>query len=527
MRTKKQIISDYKDLLESKGMDVSSFSDSELMELLIEGLYETEDYNGKKISSLNAWYLFVNIIVRYDIKTKTLLWNKLVEKLYLIWERHNLSSTLCSRGHGKTITSTLYILFKQYLFDGVDVLWVNNIPAMGKRNLRGFKRFVDANELVMEKKREDPRNPKWSDQEVEYNEGIIETISVGSTPRGAHVHLICVDDPLRDDNRYSKSHYKNFILAQLLPALMALKGRMIITSTPQSEDDILHEVMNSKNDFQGELIRDGSVSALGFASYVLPAILNYETKEVLVPERYTFEQLMNIRRTIGDLRFSKEYMVRVVPEDSQIFPEGIIRGCIDKRLDWQTKGTPGKIYYIGVDLAISATKRADFTCFVVVEYNEETSVKIVREVINEKMTAEEQEERLVNLARMFNNAYVFIEKNNMGEFLRQNLLKHNVNVEGFTTTRLSKQNFINFLRTELVNKKILFPPLEGPYECVKTQLLSFGYKESRGKQVMEALIGHDDIVDALGAANIATQNQGPMESTAIFVAGSSKRKRFV
>ena len=117
MRTKKQIISDYKSLLKNKDLDVSSFSDRELMESLIEKLYETEDHNGKKISTLNAWYLFVNIIVRYDIKTKELLWNKLVEKLYLIWERHNLSSTLCSRGHGKTMTITLYILFKQFLFD--------------------------------------------------------------------------------------------------------------------------------------------------------------------------------------------------------------------------------------------------------------------------------------------------------------------------------------------------------------------------------------------------------------------------
>jgi len=41
---------------------------------------------------------------------------------------------------------------------------------------------------------------------------------------------------------------------------------------------------------------------------------------------------------------------------------------------------------------------------------------------------------------------------------------------------------------------------------VKEQLMSFGYKERRGVQVMEALTGHDDIVDALAAANMATQS---------------------
>ena len=105
----------------------------------------------------------------------------------------------------------------------------------------------------------------------------------------------------------------------------------------------------------------------------------------------------------------------------------------------------------------------------------------------------------------------------MGEFLRQRLVNRNINIEGFTTSGPSKQNFIRFLRTEIVNKKLLFPPMEGPYEVVKTQLLSFGYKEVRGKKVMEALSGHDDIVDALAAANIATQEFNRDFSTAILL----------
>jgi len=112
----------------------------------------------------------------------------------------------------------------------------------------------------------------------------------------------------------------------------------------------------------------------------------------------------------------------------------------------------------------------------------------------------------------------------MGEFLRQRLVDRNVNVEGFTTNVTSKQDFINYLRIELINKKILFPPLEGPYEDLKNQLLSFGYKESRGRQVMEALTGHDDLIIALAAANKATQQNASVESGAICVGVGSRRR---
>ena len=59
-----------------------------------------------------------------------------------------------------------------------------------------------------------------------------------------------------------------------------------------------------------------------------------------------------------------------------------------------------------------------------------------------------------------------------------------------------------------MNERILAPTLDKEIIEVQTlydELRAFGVKVSRGKETMEALAGHDDLVDSLWLANIAAQ----------------------
>lgn len=520
MRTKKQIVNDYKEYLVSKGQKVSELTDDDLFETLIEVLYDTELVGGKKVSSVKAWFHFINFVLRYYVGTADLLWNPFVKEVFEIVEHNNLVCLESARGSGKSsILTIFYPIFKMFLFEGTDILLCANVPRTAKRNFRKWKKFIEQNEVLKSKIDKEQVNAysRWGSAEAEYNGGLIETIGVGGTVRGAHTPLVIGDDLLRDDNKVSPLQVREFVLGQLYPGVISGNGRMIIIGTPLFSKDLFHELMNSKHDFQGKKITWGGVSAKGFFCKSFPAITDYKTKKVGFPWKYDWDKLMMIRNTVGELRFAKEFLLKILTDELCIFPESMIRKCIDSRLKWLSRGEKGKVYVIGADLATSASKRADFTCFVVIEYDPDTKVKLVREIVNAKMTAEQQERELVSLASKFNNAFVYIEKNNMGEFLRQKLVEQNVDVEGFTTNRVSKQNFIRFLRTEFANRRIFFPPLEEQYEVVKTQLLSFGYKELRGVQVMEALSGHDDIVSALSAANKATQMFERDDSVAIFI----------
>jgi len=508
MRTKKQIATDYQNFLK-KSFD-RDFTEDEAMKLLMEKLYDTKIHNGATVSSTEAWWHFINFVIKEEQVTKQKCWNRFVKEAFELVEFNRYSAFVAARGLGKSfVTFVLYPIFKKFLFENMDILICTNIPKMAKRNLRILKRVVDTNEMLLEKK--DMTNMKllkWGDTELEYNKGMIETVSLGSTPRSAHVPLVIIDDPLRDDNTYSDEYVENFILKQVVPCTGRTKGRVILNGTFQHPQDIFHKIMGSKPDFRGKIVSDGTISDLGFCSKVFPAVEDWATKTAYLPEVYSWEDLMQLRKTIGELAFSQEYLCQVVPNKSVIFPWPLIRQCIpsEPELEQIEQGQPGKFYVIGVDLASSASKTADFTSFAVIEYDIETSTKILRKVVNDRMTAEEQEELLINLAKDFNNAFVMVEKNNIGEWMRQKLESANVYVNSFVTSRQSKQNAIKFLRNELSNKRILFPPLEGEMTVLRKQLTSFGYKMSRGKRVMEALSGHDDVVDALWIANMATQD---------------------
>jgi len=865
MRTKKDIANTYRNYLIEQGKDksvVDTFSDDELIEIIIEKCYDVSEIEGIKVSSVDAWFHFCNFIIHEDYLTGQKVWNKFVQDVFEIIEGNTQICFMASRGLGKSfITFVLYPLFKTFLFAHTDIIIVTNIPKMARRNLRVLKRIVDSNELLLEKKdMSNLRELKWGDKEVVYNEGFIETLSIGTTPRSAHVPLVILDDPLRDDNKYSNEHIFDFVRGQLLPCVKRLHGRLIVNgcvtgdtlitnkngelmeidsfgkgningqtplneyiyglggyhnashyhingfsktikietnqgfilegtpnhmikvkkgewkyknhiwkrldeltlkdeaiiqmpvgvfgkeeidlekayllglytaegsielkshrititnsefkeicpkvgnwiskdnglhnrlcskelvdefvtfglkhetahektipsglfkcsekviknylsglfdgdgtvtdavslystskkllqqvqqlllkfgvissinlsskagrfskkcgyskydcfqlniykestdnfkkigfrlkrkqdklnqmnngnlervyencfpskiksiedseantydfvipethsfnsngfishNTPQSTDDIFHRLMNMDPEGNGQIIKHGGISALGFYSKVFPAIVDMDAKEPYMPEVYTWDDLMEIKTIQGDILFTREYLCRVVSDDFAIFPEGMIRKCTKAgEFELESVGRPGATYVIGVDLASSASKTADYSSFCVIEYNTDKGIKILRNLINERMTAEEQERTLISLARRFNNAFVFVEKNNIGEYIRQKLENNNIYCEGFNTNKESKANAVKFLRSEMANRRIYFPEWESSTDVLKKQMINFGYKVVRGKKTMCALTGHDDAIDALWIANLATQQMDVMPSEAV------------
>jgi len=115
----------------------------------------------------------------------------------------------------------------------------------------------------------------------------------------------------------------------------------------------------------------------------------------------------------------------------------------------------------------------------------------------------------------FNNAMVMVEKNNVGVALIQELIRRNVNVEEFVTDKFKKESAIRFLINEMQNGRLWFPEETVEIKSLKNELRQFGIKEVRGKERLESLSGHDDLVDSLWIANMATQKYSGGSSFAI------------
>lgn len=528
LRTKDEIFIDYlEDLVENGVIQKDQFENyrttgkKEILDLLDKKIHETEDYYGARISTLDSFYHFCNYLVKKDVATNRKVWNSLVKKFFLAVERNQYTCFMCARGHGKSYFWCLYTLFKAYTNPFFECIIASNTPKMGKRLFRVLNRLIDSNELLFERRNPDNKQDIPNTQfEMEYNHGYFEVTSVGTTPRSAHVSLAIVDDPLRDDKRYSDDFIENYVFGQIYPIVQRKKGRLAISGTPMHHKDLFHNVMRGSD---GKLITDGRISDgehKGFWCKMFPAILDELKKVTLLPETFSYDDLIRIKETQGDLFFTREYMLKCIDDKKALFPFSLLKSCTDESENYLFSGEENKNYVIGVDVATSGAASADYTAAIVLEVRERKrkikvqeegedgeivvkqidsdsfiSEKVVRHIFHEKgVDISRQIEIIQDLAIRFNDALVLVERNNVGVALIQELQQRNVNVESFTTDKFKKESAIRFLINEMQNGRIVFTS-DDTYEVkkLKEELRNFGIKESRGKERMESLSGHDDL----------------------------------
>lgn len=495
---------------------------NEVMELLLLKLYETETINGQEVSSLDAFYHFCRFVIDRDPYTGRTVWNDFVKNLFIDIEHHKLTSILATRGGGKSfMIFGLYVPFKHFLWEFHETIIISNIPRMCKRNMRILKSIIDNNELLLDKKEtwKGEKNLVWSQDEIEYNKGMISTSSLGSTPRSAHVNLVVLDDPLRDDNKYSYEDIENYVFGQLMPVIGRKNGRMVLQGTPMTYRDIFHATMK---DEKGNLIRDGRYSTKGFFSRAYPAILNESERIVLLPDIYPYEKLMEIRKTQGERYFDREYMLICQKEDTAIFSYALIESCTDTKEKIKFSGDEEKQYVIGVDVATSGAASADYSAYIVLELRsrkvsgEYADEKVIRHIYHEKgVDVADQIDKVEELSRLFNGAFVLVEKNNVGVDLIQQLAKRNVNVGEMTTDKFKKEAMVRFVVDDMRRRRLVFPDETPEIKRLRNELRNFGVKERGGKERMESLSGHDDLVMALCLAEKASQEVGGEKGFAV------------
>ena len=534
LRTKSQIAKDFENYLVSEKAileeERGKYSEQQLLELLEEMLYETETIDGVACSTPKSWFLWINVVLKENPAKKQGIWNPFVQDAFLDIERHRYTCILASRGLGKSyFVYALYSLFKMFLFEYTNVLIASNIPKMCKRNLRESKRIVDSNELLLEKKGVyKKRELIWSQDQFEYNEGIIETVSVGSNVRSAHLNYVFIDDILRDDFKYSNEEVENFVFGQLFPTAQRFKARFVITGTPMHIRDLYHDVMNTHANYGGKRIGTGAFSHKGFWCREYRIISDWETKQIYLPAMWSWWELadeknpqaaMNIQ---GQTKFMREYMLVCTDESTSMFSEALLKLCQgDYKFLYSAEQTkPAKMYVMAVDVATAGEASADNSAFVILEImpTEHGVRKIVRHVTAVRgMPVSEQIDNIQELSNRFNHCYTVVEKNNVGVALIQELQKRNVPVDEFVTTKASKENMLRYLVSEMKNGNLFFCEESPEIRGLKREMLNFGVvKTHAGKERMEALAGHDDMVISLAIANYSASfmSQLPLITTA-------------
>ena len=429
----------------------------------------------------------------------------------LLWEWTKLSKTgdhiviLCPRQHGKsTFWSVLTTIYRATIFKNYNVLIESSAEEQAIIFMDFISKIIKNNEFLMSRV---SLKGRWSSSEISYNGGKIVGKGLGSEVRGGTYDLIIVDDVLRSDNKFSDEDVESFIDEELEPMLLVRGGQIIVVGTKKSSTDIFETL-------QERAERDG---AWKFIKY--QAIIDWEKHIVLCPDRFTWEQLMQKRKTMGFTKFDKEFQCESVSRGSRVFSDDVLTtakklGIGHEIQERANKGTSDPwSYYMGIDTARAGTASADYTVAFILGYNSKTHKKRLCWVWRKKgMKIINQVKEIGETALKYNYPVVLVEKNNLGQdFIDELVARYNLTIESFTTTPKSKEDLIRFLVSEFENERILLPGVDKKSrdmtKMVVGELSKFIVEITRaGNEIMKGSgRSKDDIVIALALANKATQ----------------------
>lgn len=471
-----------------------------------------ELYQGQKISSLRAFRIYCDIIIKEDVSTGNRIWNQFVRESFLLIERHKKSLNNARRFIGKSFMAALYSSFKMYIIQYFQVLCAFNIPIMIESFFDTYKEIIDNNELLSEKKDKNKKSLVWGNKTCKYNGGRIRGITLGTTGRSKHCNLIVIDDIYGKEggNKYTNEDVRKFINGDLMPIWKRKKGRITIFGTVDNTDDIYHTFTKIGGKYRRKLLmctRDiVAVSDSGWACRLFPAVLDFNKKEVYLPDTFSWDEVMEDKRDMGDFQWYKEMMNEIKIDKSSTISEYLFNKCCDKEYILHEGGEQGKKYIMIVDPSAGEGEYSDYAAIAIIEI--EGSKKILRYVWHERMLPIidpdggrlDLSSKVEDVYKDFFKPDLYIENNSIGRALIQELRKRGIDPFEHNTKE-DKVNIMLDSISELKGEsKVIIPNSKTDsftiewIHILKKECLNYGLREIRGKLSIEGRGGHDDLV---------------------------------
>lgn len=245
-------------------------------------------------------------------------------------------------------------------------------------------------------------------------EGNIEVISVGASLVSKHYDRIQLDDPVNDENTTTKEYrdkvdrwYKN-----LLQLRHSTDSKVRQIGTRWHFDDAYSRRIKEETARRKKQKEQGLKVVPRYWIYHRQVvekvevggetIVGYENVQPIWPERFTKENIEEIREENGSYIFSCQYMNNPLPEEDAVFKHSDIN-FIDE-LDIPQ----GVVNFISCDLAVEDTEKGDWWVLTVASFDH-LGRMYIREVIRDKLLTSSFLNHAAALTRKWNPMKVSVE----------------------------------------------------------------------------------------------------------------------
>lgn len=386
------------------------------------------------LKDLSLAYFVSNTITDFDIETYHLEWFNLIQ-LY-----RNLV-ILAARGHSKSFCfSYAYPLWQMWKYKGSgkigkELTLITAEESLSSVFINQIKSQVEENPILREKLYPTGGKGKWADTHIITQNGFgLKGKGLNSSLRGLHTDVLC-DDILDESNFYNAKVrqetielFNNVIMNIPLPKV----GKVTVVGTPFHNSDLYSFLKTAKN----------------WRVFEYPGI--YPDGTLLSPDRFSLQEILDKKDTIGSIAFSREILMKPVTNQTSLFPMKIMKmnlvdtvQMVGNRFNFPVKLT--KIA-LGVDLAISAntdeSADADYFCVSIVGLDELKRYWILNLYRDKGLSYLEQINVIKRLNEAFSPDIIMVESNQyqkaFADMLRDNGL---TNVADRATTAKNKYDF--------------------------------------------------------------------------------------
>ncbi len=382
------------------------------------------------------------------------------------------------RGHGKTSLAKAFILWKLWREKNFRAAITSSSLLQSTRIMEEIQHVLEHTPQLRALVPTGKDSTTWNKSEIWLNNGNkFFVLPFNDSARSVHLNLLVFDDILRTKDM-TNEEVKTIAKGIFWAMTATLKGQRVIVGTPMRTDDFFADLKQ-----------------LGWAYIHKEALYYDETGKPTKPlwnERFTVEELLELRRQMGPLLFSREYLCNPLAGGGAIFTEEMLKQTHDHETLAREHGCN---YFIGWDVAMA--EGGDYTVFSIVRKNKDKLMHQVRVERYQGMREERQIERYKTLSKIFQPRKCLIEENGLSKGMALKLTEDDVETkrftEGFFTSRNGKEELISTLQGALDPK--VFWLLNNP--TLLGEMRNFGIKKTReGKETYEALSGHDDMVIA-------------------------------
>lgn len=303
-------------------------------------------------------------------------------------------------------------------------------------------------------------------------------------------NLIICDDLENDEivmNDDRRKKFRNWFSGALLPC-RSVNGIVRYVGTILHMDSMLQRLMPREHDKR--MIRTNLYNKSPVGSSWMSAIYWAHTpdfKYILWPERWPREKLEAERQHYtsqgqGD-KYAQEYLNKPIDEANSFFRKTDFVSM--EASDYSSR----KIYYIGVDLAVTLAQTADYTVFVVGGVDDNGMTHIV-EVLHQRMDSVEAVETMLQLNKKYQPQYFFFEKGALTNSVLPHLHKAMEENNSYFSYELlarivDKVSFAQTIRARMRVGKVKFNKKEEWFSELEQECMRFPRD------------AHDDQVDAM------------------------------